>query len=197
MTEMRRIALVDFDGTLISIDSLVYMCKRERMYFSPGFLLGGARIVLAKNPASRLAARSAFKRRMLARLRRLTDAKIESYAEYFARQKMSHVLEHIARERYDEIVVVSASERHVIEKTLARVPDIAVTAVIANDWDNLDNFVTCWGEEKVRRVREMFGDAAAEYTAYTDSMHDAPLIAFANMAFLVSESAVTATKDRA
>ena len=45
--------------------------------------------------------------------------------------------------------------------------------------------IDCYGEEKVRRFREEFGDDARVSTWYSDSMSDAPMAALADRAFLV------------
>lgn len=44
--------------------------------------------------------------------------------------------------------------------------------------------INCWGEEKVRRFREKFGDAQIE-TFYSDSLSDSPLAEIAQKAWIV------------
>ena len=45
--------------------------------------------------------------------------------------------------------------------------------------------IDCYGEEKVRRFREVFGEDARIGTWYSDSLSDAPMAALADKAFLV------------
>ncbi|MDR3209577.1 MAG: haloacid dehalogenase-like hydrolase, partial [Oscillospiraceae bacterium] len=143
-----------------------------------------------------LRARSALKRAMLRKIRALPPERLAAYAAYFAQNILPQTLAHIAAEHFDEVAVVSASERHIIEATL-RDSGFPYTRVIANDFDELEDFVTCWGAEKVlRAARQYPGNArqSVEFTVYTDSAHDAPLIEFAQRAFLVGEAGVSKIK---
>ena len=58
---------------------------------------------------------------------------------------------------------------------------------ITGDETGLD----CYGEEKVRRFRERFGETASIDTWYSDSTSDAPMAAIAKAAFIVNPRGIT------
>ena len=49
--------------------------------------------------------------------------------------------------------------------------------------------MNCHGEEKVRRFREVYGDAQID-EFYSDSLHDTPLAKEAKRAFLVKKDEI-------
>ncbi len=188
---LKRIALVDFDHTLIDLDSLVFILKKERWMFDGYILLFGLMIVLTKfsKPSMRLAARSRFKRRLLHLTKMLPPDSISHYVKHFQSKRFDAVLSHIKDQAYDEVCVISAGERHLIQMTLEDA--MPVDAIIANDWDALDPFVTCFGEEKKRRILQTYGNQHDLcFTVYTDSFDDLPMMELAQHTYLIHKDGV-------
>lgn len=190
---MSKLCLVDFDETLITVDSLKTVMKRERWYLSPELLMAGAGIVASKfvpgqSDADRLRARSRFKLILLRKFRELpADRRIE-YTDFFKKHINHDLTEEIRAAGYDRIVVISASETGLIREVLADVlPDCEV---IANECPDTQEaaaeFRTCYGAEKVARLRSAIPDYAGyDITVYTDSYSDRPLMDIAGTTHMV------------
>ena len=194
---MSKLCLVDFDETLITVDSLKTVMKRERWYLSPELLMAGAGIVASKlhskfvpgqSDADRLRARSRFKLILLRKFRELpADRRIE-YTEFFKKHINHDLTEEIRAAGYDRIVVISASETGLIREVLSDVlPDCEVIANECPDTqESAAEFRTCYGAEKVVRLRIAIPDYAGyDITVYTDSYSDRPLMDIAGTTHMV------------
>ena len=91
---------------------------------------------------------------------------------------------YLAQKRPDDIIVSDSADfmlRPMCEKLGVR--------VLATPVDPVTGLLTgpdCYGPEKLRRLREAFGDVEIE-EFYSDSLHDAPLAREAKRAFLVKK----------
>jgi len=179
-----NIALIDFDGTLISVDSLKTIMKKEKLFFDIALCFWGMLIILSQlfEKKTQLRARSGFKKRLLVLIKKLSDEKLTRNIEYLKSKVNLGVIEHIKSCGYDALCVVSAGERHIIGSVLEG--NLENYEIITNDWDKLDGFTTCFGEEKVRRVKSKF--ANGNFTVYTDSVDDKPLSDIANKTYIVN-----------
>ena len=81
--------VADFDDTLITVDSLCAMMKKNRWYLDPAMIRAGAGIVFAKaSGGNELRARSRFKWLMLRRYHELPEEEKDAWTAYF-RQRFS------------------------------------------------------------------------------------------------------------
>ena len=87
-------------------------------------------------------------------------------------------------------VIISASAEFLLREICEERGLVLLGSVIdpaTGDETGLD----CYGEEKVRRFRERFGDDAVIDTWYSDSTSDAPMARIARSAFIVKPSGIT------
>ncbi|MDP4119786.1 MAG: HAD family hydrolase [Bacillota bacterium] len=184
----KKIALVDFDETLIKVDSLAYILKKEKGFFDIPLIFCGFFIIISKpfGDKAYIKARSYFKKRLLKLIKRLSQEKKNKYIVYFRNCINQNVFDHIKNNGYDEVTIVSAGEQHIISATVDGM--LHINHIISNDWDHVDGFVTCWGTEKVRRVKEIYKDSNHyHFTLLTDSFHDGPLMEMCNKTYLISK----------
>lgn len=209
----QRLCLVDFDDTLITVDSLRHIMKSEYWLFAPSLLIAGVRLFLCmlcdeliKPVAYRsgkkadphvagspiiLRARSRFKYLMLTRYDRLSADKKKKYTEYLRDHINLKVLDMIRESEYDRIVIISASDEGLIRDVLS--DSLAGTLIIANSTDNTDirSFRTCYGIEKVSRLSQAIPDYRDhEITVFTDSYSDRPLMELADTVYLIKDNDV-------
>ncbi len=180
---MQKIALVDFDHTLVRIDTLEYILKNERWWLNPIMIFWGAVLfvylkVLNVSRSKQLYIRSQFKKELLDTFSKQNESWLEKYVEYFKTKIHTPLIEHIGGQQYDSIIVVSASESNLIELVLKDI--LPVDVIIGNDSNNLSTFTTCWYSEKVRRLQEKVDLSNAHISVYTDSYDDTPLIELAH-----------------
>lgn len=189
---MNTLAAFDFDGTLTRSDTfgpfLREVCGTAALVGA--FAADAPRLVLAGIGAG---SRDAAKERMLRRLvggREHADlvACGRAYGEQIAKRGMRP--EMITRMQWHagaghEIVIVSASLDLYIERT-AEVLGIG-TVLCSRMETDADGRVTgrlvggnCRGPEKLRRIREHFGEDGYELWAYGDSAGDAEMLAAAD-----------------
>ena len=94
---------------------------------------------------------------------------------------------YLARRREDDLVI-SASPDFLIGEACRRLG----IAYIATGMDTRTGRIigeNCRGEEKVRRFREIYGDAPVE-EFYSDSLSDRPMMDLAERGYLVKNGAV-------
>ena len=86
--------------------------------------------------------------------------------------------------------VISASPEFLLRDVVAGLGLELVAGRIDPTTGELDG-LDCYGEEKVRRFREAFGEDARISSWYSDSLSDAPMAGIAERAFLVRPEGLT------
>lgn len=189
---MQNIAVVDFDRTILNVDSLKYILIKEKLYLDPVLFASGvllfANIAFKRKRQKQLVVRNLFKKRLLLLINRLDKRKFDKYVEYF-KNHLNHDLLRILNENYPKIFIVSASEETFIENVIAG--QLNTFTVVANNMQHLENFETCWGINKVRFLQQKAGDEISSgFDVFTDSLDDGPLIMKSKRAFLVNKTEV-------
>ena len=188
---MSRLCLADFDDTLILTDSLKTVMSSEHWLCSPSLFAAGGKLFFCRAlHKGESGARDSFKRGMLKRYDKLSEEAVAAYVAKFKSLLNTAVIDHIKSENYDRIIVISASEEQLIRSVLEGVFDNF--EVIANRVDAGEDFKTCYGAEKVRRLREYLPDLSdCDITVYTDSMSDKPIMELAGRSYLVKGESLT------
>tara|TARA_A100001015_G_scaffold302043_1_gene389756 strand:- start:746 stop:1315 length:570 start_codon:yes stop_codon:yes gene_type:complete len=173
-----KIALIDFDKTLIEVDSLGLIFLKEKLYLNTKLFFYGFILFLCKcfPKNKQLYIRSLFKKNLLKLIKLLPENKLDEYISDFKEKLNKDLVRDIKSENYDLIFVVSASEESIIEKVLDG--ELEVNAIISNKITHLSkNFITCWGVEKLHRLKELIEiEQFKEIHVYTDSYDDKPLL---------------------
>lgn len=163
----------DFDQTIYHGDSTVdfYLyCVRHRplmIYSWPGtaaaFVLYQAKIIN----------KTQFKRQMYQFLRAVGDT--EQLVEKFWDSHIKKIKSWYRNDtqRADD-VIISASPEFLLRPACRPAGLAHLMASRVDAHTGAYTGINCWGEEKVRRFREKFGDAQIE-TFYSDSLSDSPL----------------------
>ncbi len=182
--EIPNLNVYDFDKTIYSGDSTLNFarfCYRRHpllLRFLPGQVLAFVPYALG------LISKTVFKQHFFRYFRGLKDidAEIRLFWETH-RQKIEPW--YLAQNTPDD-AVISASPEFLLRPICA---ELGIKNLIASRVDPKTGDYTgenCYGEEKVVRFRETFGDEPIE-RFYSDSLSDSPLAALANESFLVSE----------
>ena len=151
---------------------------------------------------------------MMLKYRDLTASKKEHYYQKLREKINTSVIKDICEKHFDRIAIVSASEEELIRQVLGdTLGEIEIIANIipgtkspsvqngnisfqATEVDN-EQFRTCYGPEKVRRLAEAIPEYADYHiTVYTDSYSDQPLIDIADEAYLVKGTATELIKGQ-
>lgn len=194
MSERRRVAVFDFDGTLTRFDSLLPFLRR---------VAGTGRVARALVPEIPELVRIAFgrgdrdtsKARVLARtLTGIDRDEIERVGTDYGRRLAERSIRPRLRERLTwhreqghEIVIVSASLALYLREAARR---LGVDAVLCTELEVNDAGVltgqlagaNCRGPEKARRLVAHLGGVESELWAYGDSRGDDQLLALAQHA---------------
>lgn len=112
----------------------------------------------------------------------------ERFVKRFWDKNIRHVKQWYLNARKDDDVIISASPAYLIEEACARLNVRCITSP-----SNKNGHVVgkhCYGEQKVVRFREEFGNAPLE-TFYSDSMSDAPMLKLAKRGYLVKGDKIT------
>lgn len=176
----------DFDGTIYDGDCTIDLykyCLVRRPY-------------LVVCLPWQIAARYGFKRGKIDRAAmkqgyytffRLVD--IEKMSRRFWDKNMDKIFPWYLEHHNDDDVVITASPDFHVREACSR---LGITHVIASDVDPKSGRClgpNCRDKEKVRRFREVFGDAHVD-EFYSDMIHDYPMAELADRAFLVVDGKV-------
>lgn len=183
----------DFDKTIYPGDSATHFW-RWCIAKHPAAIL---RAAAALGPAIRAArgdlSRGDLKQGLFAVLGGIDDPIRE--AELFWDEHIGRIFPwYLARKRPDDLIV-SASPDFLIGEACRRLG----VAHIATGMDPATGCLTtpnCWGEEKVRRYREIYGDTPIEEFC-SDSLSDLPMMALSARGYLVKNGAVVRQVDPA
>jgi len=174
----------DFDNTIVCRDSgqafISFCIERYRwrmLRFLPGFL-----VTVLRFDRDRRRGRP-VKGEFFAFTRMLPD--VDAQVRLFWRTHADTLLKpwYLAQKRPDDIVVSCSPEF-----LLRPLCDQLGVRLVCTRFDTRRGRVlgwSCYGDEKVRRLREAFGDIEIN-EFYSDSVTDAPLAALAKRAFLVT-----------
>jgi HAD superfamily hydrolase (TIGR01490 family) len=189
----RSIALFDFDGTITTRDTLLEIiryAKGDRAFLT-GFALLSPWLITMK---AGLLSNSEAKQKVLSYFFGGTPPEaFGETCEAFAGKKIPSLIRPAAMERIKEhqqngftVVVVSASPENVVEPWCRQhqLECIATRLEVKNQLlTGRINGNNCYGEEKVRRIRERFDiDSFGQIYAYGDSAGDKPMLALATVA---------------
>ena len=195
---MRRVAVFDFDGTMVPGDSLIPFTWRAAgpVAFVLAALRRGPRIILAtafgigsRDTAKEAFLRSALRGRSLAAVRKQAEAFAADLEERIDPSSLRRLEWH--RDQGHELVLVSASLDVYLEPLGRR---LGFDAVLASRLavDESADLVTggldgpnVRAHEKVARLRRWLGGDPCELWAYGDSAGDRELLALADHGFRV------------
>ncbi len=123
-----------------------------------------------------------FKEKMYRFLRYVPD--IDSSLENFWNKNENKVKQWYRDRQQEDDIIISASPEFLLEPICKR---LGIKHLIASRVDKKTGLYTgenCWGEEKVKRLYEIFPDAVCE-EFYSDSLSDAPLANLAKTAKII------------
>ncbi len=173
----------DFDETIYDGDSTVdfyFYCMRHKplmLRSVPGTV--GAFALWKSGKWTK----TQFKQQMYRFLTALGDS--ERVVTEFWRTHIRNVKPwYVSNMRRDDDVVISASPEFLLRPACEQ---LGIRYLMASRVDAHTGKYTgenCWGEEKVRRFREVFGDTLID-TFYSDSLSDTPLARLAATAWIV------------
>jgi len=189
------LAVFDFDGTITYFDSLLPFLRSisgpgkfagKLLLCGPAFLAFGCGLITPESAKVRVLKRF---------LGAVAEAELASQAESYASGKLKRLVKAEAMDRIrwhqargDRTVVLSASLQDYI-RPWARsegISDVVCTRLRCADgriMGDLDG-PNCHGEEKVRRLKEAFGDLSQyEIYAYGDSRSDRAVLCLAQHRF--------------
>lgn len=192
-----KIAIVDFDKTLITVDSLVEIIFRQKFFYDlklmwSFFLLAVAIFIARGNKQKQIAARSKVKKR-LAYLFKTNEDRINIQDIPYLKTKLNlSVLSDLKSKSYDKIIVASASFEELIYNVCNN--EIQLDKIVASKTNyTCKNYVTCWNSVKIWELEACIPDIwENEITVYTDSLDDAPLISKAKQVFWVDGENINA-----
>lgn len=177
--------VVDFDKTLITIDSTVLMLRDGYAYSSFSILFWGVvlwvvRFVL---PYSRqIFIRRKFRYALFKEIYRrgavdILTRYVEKLTPYVNEDLIRYVSEH-----YDKVYVSTTAWKDLVEAILAR-KNIRGWIVHGTEYNtDFHRFYTCWHEAKVERLKAC---GVGHFDVFTDSEEDQPLMNAADHVFLV------------
>lgn len=180
--------LYDFDYTVYegdcSLDFYRFCVYRQPslIRFLPLQALGALRFLLG------LESRTTFKQQFFSYLRGVSsiDATIEAFwREYDGRIKQCY-----AQGDHSKDIIISASPRFLLSPIAKR---LKVKGLIATDINSYSGEITgenCYGDEKVRRFRELYKNEIVG-SCYSDSLSDAPMLRLAKKAYIVRGDKIT------
>lgn len=173
----------DFDQTIYHGDSTVdfyFYCLRHKplmMRSVPGTIGAFALYQAGKWDKTR------FKQQMYRFLTAIGDS--EQVVRDFWSTHIKNIKPwYIEKTRRADDVIISASPEFLLRPACEQLGIKYLMASRVDAHTGKYTGINCWGEEKVRRFREVFGDAQIE-TFYSDSLSDTPLAREAKTAWIV------------
>ncbi|MDO4174717.1 MAG: haloacid dehalogenase-like hydrolase [Eubacteriales bacterium] len=173
----------DFDQTIYRGDSTVdfyFYCLRRRPWMA--YSWPGTAVSFALYQA-KIFNKTQFKRQMYQFLRAVGNT--EQLVADFWHSHLNNIKPwYIQDTQREDDVVISASPEFLLKPACEQLGIRYLMASRVDPHTGKYTGINCWGEEKVRRFRETFGDAAIE-TFYSDSLSDTPLARLAQTAWIV------------
>ncbi len=109
---------------------------------------------------------------------------IDQATDVFVVSHMNHVKNFYIKNQKEDDVVISASPEFTIQRFCKKLGIQHVMASVVDPKTGKYTGINCHGEEKVRRLKELYPDAQID-EFYSDSLTDAPLAKLAKKAYLV------------
>ncbi|MGC9610766.1 MAG: HAD family hydrolase [Minisyncoccia bacterium] len=184
----KGICIVDFDETLINIDSIFYILVNERLFLKPLVLFWGIALVIIKSfisYQSQFFIRRKLKFQILKSLHNIGEVKIlDLYAPILAKRINERLVNHLAG-KYERICVISSSWQPLIETTL-KYGGINNWIVFGTKYnEDFKKFDICWNVNKLKILEE---NSIKDFDLFTDSYEDAPLMKRAANIFFVGKN---------
>jgi phosphoserine phosphatase len=183
----KEICIVDFDKTLINIDSMLYILMNERLFLSPPILFWGIILVVIRPFTSfrgQFYIRRKLKFEILKALHNMGEKKILNfYVPALARRINGRLVSYLM-EKYERICVISSSWQPLIEATLKQ-EGISGWVVFGTKFSkDFRKFDICWNVNKLKVLRN---NEIKDFDLFTDSYEDAPLMKEAKNIFIVGK----------
>ena len=109
---------------------------------------------------------------------------MDRFVDEYTSSHLDHVKKWYLEQQKEDDVVISASPEFLIKSFCGKIGIHHVMASVVDPKTGKYSGLNCHGEEKVRRYREVYGDAPID-SFYSDSRSDAPLAGLAAHAYLV------------
>ena len=177
-----NINVYDFDNTIYKGDSTLdfyFFCLRRHkktLLYIPRQLVATLSYILKKSTKTQ------YKQRFFGFLNAIED--LDDTLNAFWRKNIHKIAPWYLKQKSDRDVIISASPHFLLEKVCQ---ELGIRYLIASDVDKRTGVFygpNCYGDEKVRRLREMFPDAKIN-RFYSDSYSDMPLAKIADNSFLI------------
>lgn len=173
----------DFDQTIYHGDSTVdfyFYCMRHKPLMLRSIPGIGAAFALYQ---ARIWNKTQFKQQMYRFLTALGDT--EQVVHAFWKSHIGNIKTwYIEKTRREDDVIISASPEFLLKPACEQLGIRYLMASRVDPHTGRYTGINCWGEEKVRRFHEMFGEVPIE-TFYSDSLSDTPLARLADTAWIV------------
>ncbi|MES1217301.1 MAG: HAD family hydrolase [Bacteroidota bacterium] len=190
----KNIAFFDFDGTITTRDTLFEIIKFQKGAWS--FYLGFARnlpvlffykLGLVSNQIAKEAILKYFFAGMsVSDFQKQCDRFSDEILPHFIRPKAIDEINRL-KKTGTEIVIVSASPANWICKWSKTIGAVLIATDLQVDQEKITGKIenkNCHGEEKVRRIREVFNlDEFYEILCYGDSKADKPMLSLGTSSF--------------
>ncbi|MBQ4105423.1 MAG: HAD-IB family phosphatase [Clostridia bacterium] len=178
----------DFDKTIYKNDSsadfFLFCLKRH-----PKILLLTPKIILsfAKFYIFNKGTKTQFKEKVFSFVKYIDK---ERDIDDFWKKHKGRIKDFYIRQQQNDDVIISASPVFLLEPVCSA---LGIKHLIASEVDvETGKFLkeNCHGKEKVKRFREVFGDATVD-SFYSDSYSDTPMAEIAQQAFIVKNEKIT------
>lgn len=184
------LAVVDFDKTLIRVDSTEVMLRDGFWHASLPIIWWGGWVFLVRMflpYTGQVWVRRKFRYALFRKIYQRPDELIAKYADILAKEINEEVVKYI-QANYDTVIVSSAAWKELLVAILQR-KNIMGWTIQATEYNpDFAKFTTCWYEEKVRRLKVANFN---EFDVFTDSEEDRPLIKAGKKVFLVTDGKIT------
>ena len=171
--------IYDFDNTILKGDSsfkfIVYSLVRHPIKVIP-CLFKGLKLKIKKEDLGNI------KSAIFSFVKSIPS--LEEYVNKFIFHNLKHVKGFYLNRQKESDIVISATFDFIIVPFCHK---LGINNVIATKYDVKEGSIiglNCKGEEKVRRLKEEFGDITIS-EAYSDSLSDEPMLKLASKSYLV------------
>ena len=180
----------DFDDTIYSGDSTVSFykfCVRKKPVILLSFpFVTGLLFILGLCP------KVFFKERFYGFLKHFDN--IDELIEEFWDIHIKQIKKWYLNRQLDDDVIISASPEFLLKPICKRLGIKKLMASVVDKKTGAYTGENCWGEEKVKRYRQAYGEAAIK-EFYSDSLSDTPLAELAENAYVITGEEVAEWKS--
>ncbi|MBR1844940.1 MAG: HAD-IB family phosphatase [Lachnospiraceae bacterium] len=176
----------DFDGTIYKNDSTrdfyYYLLRHytKVIRYLPKFILDAIKYRLD------VVTKTKMKETFFQFLNSFGDGEIERIVDEFWDMHRKKIYDWYLNIKKDDDVIISASPRYILEPICK---ELGVNLICSEVDIKTGDYIgdNCYGEEKVRRFREIYSDAVID-NFYSDSKSDEPLAKIAKKAYIVKRN---------